>query len=47
MPTGDQYVAGQQIYLHTCAPQRHATFVVNNDVLEAPFVVSHKPNAFL
>jgi uridine kinase len=46
-PSQRRYVAGQQIYLHTCAPQRHATFVVNNDVLDAPFVVSRKPDALL
>jgi uridine kinase len=46
-PSQRRYVAGQQIYLRTCEPQRHATFVVNNDVLDAPFVVSRKPDALL
>lgn len=38
--TNHRYVAGQQIYLRTCTPQRHATITINNDDLAFPSVVS-------
>lgn len=46
-PGQRRYVAGQQIYLRTCEPQRHATFVINNDLLDAPYVVAQRPDALL
>lgn len=42
-PSLRRYVEGQQIYLHTCQPARHATFVVNNDALNAPSIVVQRP----
>lgn len=35
-----RYVVGQQIYLHTCDPQLFASIVINNESLEAPFIVA-------
>lgn len=35
-----RYIEGQQIYLRTCMPQRRATFVINNDTLDAPVIVA-------
>jgi hypothetical protein len=32
-------VEGQSIYLKTCQPWERATVVVNNEDLEAPFIV--------
>lgn len=34
-----RYVEGQRIYLRECEPKKHATVVVNNDDLLAPFIV--------
>lgn len=39
-PSQHRYVAGQQLYLAECQPQRHATLVVDNSNLEAPFIVA-------
>ncbi|MBX0326618.1 hypothetical protein K2Z83_02840 [Oscillochloris sp. ZM17-4] len=44
-PGQRRYVEGQQIYLRSCQPERHATFVVNNDALDAPYVVAQRPTA--
>jgi uridine kinase len=38
-----RYVEGQQRYLRECAPQRHASVVVNNDDLDAPYLVHANP----
>jgi uridine kinase len=35
-----RYVEGQRIYLSTCAPEAHATMVVDNNDLAAPAIVS-------
>ena len=37
-----RYVEGQKLYLRGCTPERHATFVVNNEDLTAPYIVSRK-----
>ncbi|HEY1015471.1 MAG TPA: hypothetical protein VGE07_22375 [Herpetosiphonaceae bacterium] len=34
-----RYVEGQRLYLATCEPQRHASLVINNERLDAPFLV--------
>lgn len=38
-PQNRRYVEGQRLYLNESAPQRHATFVVDNNDLDAPYVV--------
>jgi uridine kinase len=38
-PENRRYVEGQQIYLRECDPRRYATVVINNEVLEAPYIV--------
>jgi uridine kinase len=38
-PENRRYVQGQNIYLGTCAPRRHATVTINNENLAAPYVV--------
>jgi len=40
-PENRRYVEGQQIYLRECDPKRYATVVINNEVLEAPYIVAH------
>lgn len=37
-PENRRYVEGQRLYLEQCEPRRHATVVVNNEVLERPFI---------
>ncbi|MEM7112060.1 MAG: uridine kinase [Chloroflexota bacterium] len=37
-----RYVEGQRIYLRECEPKKHATIVVNNDDLLAPFIVTQQ-----
>jgi uridine kinase len=37
-----RYVAGQQLYLQRCQPREHATLVVNNEALAAPFIVTQR-----
>ena len=39
-PQNWRYVEGQKLYLSESTPQRHATFVVDNSNLNAPFIVS-------
>lgn len=34
-----RYVEGQRLYLDRCQPERHATFVIDNEHLDAPRVV--------
>ena len=34
-----RYVEGQQIYLSRCSPETHATMVIDNNDLAAPFIV--------
>lgn len=38
-PENRRYIEGQQLYLRTCQPQRHATVVINNESLDTPFIV--------
>nr|WP_255604239.1 hypothetical protein [Oscillochloris sp. ZM17-4] len=38
-PSQRRYVEGQQLYLRSCRPERRATFVVNNNNLDAPYLV--------
>jgi uridine kinase len=38
-PSNHRYVEGQSIYLRTCRPWERATVMVNNEDLEAPFIV--------
>ncbi len=38
-PQNRRYVEGQKLYLSETNPQQHATFVINNDDLHAPYVV--------
>jgi len=38
-PQNRRYVEGQKLYLNESNPQQHATFVINNDDLNAPYVV--------
>jgi len=40
VPDNRRYVEGQQLYLRTCEPWRHATVVINNESLEAPVLVA-------
>ena len=35
-----RYTLGQELYLRACQPQQAARIVINNDVLDAPYVVS-------
>jgi uridine kinase len=35
-----RYVDGQRIYLRTCEPEKLATIVIDNESLDAPFVVA-------
>ena len=37
-----RYVEGQRIYLSECAPEKHATMVIDNNDLAAPFVVAKR-----
>ena len=37
-----RYVEGQRIYLSECAPEKHATMVIDNNDLAAPFVVARR-----
>jgi uridine kinase len=41
-PENRRYIEGQQLYLCECEPRRHATIVINNEILEAPYVVEVK-----
>ena len=36
-PENWRYVEGQKIYLNTCKPGQHATIIINNNNLEAPY----------
>jgi uridine kinase len=36
-PENRRYVEGQRLYLRESKPQRHATLVINNDCLDAPY----------
>jgi uridine kinase len=38
-PENRRYVEGQQLYLRECDPMRHASIVVNNDIIAAPIIV--------
>jgi uridine kinase len=38
-PENRRYVEGQKLYLLECDPKAHATFVINNDDLAAPYFV--------
>jgi uridine kinase len=40
-----RYVEGQSIYLRTCRPWERATVVVNNEDLDAPFIVHDRRTA--
>jgi uridine kinase len=42
-PENRRYVAGQQLYLRECEPQRHASVVINNNDLDAPYLVQASP----
>lgn len=35
-----RYVEGQRLYLSTCEPRRHASLVIDNERLDAPFLVA-------
>ncbi len=35
-----RYVEGQKLYIRTCAPQRSATLIINNEQLAAPYIVA-------
>jgi uridine kinase len=37
-PSNRRYVEGQRLYLRSCRPQRHASFVVDNTDLAAPIL---------
>ena len=39
-PENRRYIEGQRLYLRECEPKRHATFVINNDALDAPYLES-------
>jgi uridine kinase len=41
-PSNQRYVEGQRIYLRTCHPSEAATVVVNNEELDAPFIVRER-----
>ena len=41
-PSNRRYVEGQAIYLRTCNPREAATMVVNNENLDAPFIVRER-----
>ena len=38
-PQNRRYIEGQRLYLRGCTPERHATFVINNENLAAPFFI--------
>ena len=38
-PENRRYVAGQKLYLRESRPRQHATLVINNDCLDAPYFV--------
>lgn len=38
--SNQRYVEGQRIYLDRCSPEAHATIVIDNNDLSAPFVVA-------
>lgn len=38
--SNQRYVQGQKIYLSECNPKVHASIVVNNEHLEAPYIIS-------
>lgn len=42
-PENRRYVEGQQLYLRECEPQHHASVVVNNDNLDAPYLIRANP----
>ncbi|MCA9988463.1 MAG: hypothetical protein KDE59_29355 [Anaerolineales bacterium] len=44
-PEHRRYVEGQALYLAACQPEQRATHVINNEQLEAPFIVSRDPDA--
>jgi len=39
-PENQRYVEGQRIYIRECEPKKHATVVVNNENLAAPYIVT-------
>jgi uridine kinase len=43
-PENRRYVEGQQLYLRECEPQRHASVVINNNDLDAPYLVEANPS---
>jgi uridine kinase len=45
VPGNRRYVEGQQLYLCTCEPWRHATVVINNESLVAPALATHANQA--
>ena len=46
-PENHRYVKGQQIYLQTCEPKLSATFVIDNEVLVAPKIVTVNSRPFV
>jgi uridine kinase len=41
-PENQRYIRGQELYLRSCRPTSFATFVVNNDDLDSPYIVEAK-----
>jgi len=35
-----RYIEGQRLYLQTCHPHRHATCVVDNNVLDEAYIMT-------
>jgi uridine kinase len=40
-----RYLEGQRLYLRTCVPQHKATFVVDNEAIEAPAIIGSAASA--
>ena len=38
-PSNHRYIQGQQLYVETACPQRHAAVVINNEDLDRPFII--------
>lgn len=39
-PENRRYLQGQELYIRTCNPRAHATLVINNEAIEAPWIMS-------
>ena len=45
-PSNRRYVEGQRIYLRECDPTAHASIVIDNEDVLAPFVVARSDNVW-